>query len=298
MSKREDTAMQVLTETHTVIEQRNYTGSFCGFVLLSSPEFDLHWLAERLQTRWGIAPVDAPQADEFTVEGGQDGDWLDALLAEESVEVLTEPEIAEGNLVFDIPGAMVMIGFLPMPIPDGEAERFAAKNTQWPGAVQAAQEHKAHLMVAVLPREILPVEAGKIYVQILSTCLEADNAVGVYTSGTVLEPAFYQQGVAAMEAGELPLQNWIYVGCYENENGNNAYTLGMDAFGKDEFEILGSSHTLEELRALLNQVTHYVLRRDVTLHDGETIGFAAGQQLPLKRGDGVAVEGHSIQIGY
>ena len=72
----------------------------------------------------------------------------------------------------------------------------------------------------------------------------------------------------------------------------------MDAFGKDELEILGSKHTEQELCDFLFDVVHYVLEGDITLKSGETIGFTADQKLPMKRGDGVAVEGHSIQIGY
>lgn len=127
MLQVENDALTVLTEEHTEEEQRNYTGSFCGFVLLNTASYDLQALADRLKKRWGIVPQVAPE-EEVTVEGGQSGDWLEQLLAEETVDVLTEPEIQDGNLVFDIPGAMVAIGFMPAPVPDGEAERNAASN--------------------------------------------------------------------------------------------------------------------------------------------------------------------------
>lgn len=93
--------------------------------MLNHAEYDLLALKQRLKQQWGIEPVSA-QTDEIIVEGGETGDWFDQLLAEESVDVLTEPEIQDGNLVFDIPGAMVVIGYTPTPVPDGEAERFAA----------------------------------------------------------------------------------------------------------------------------------------------------------------------------
>lgn len=297
MLKFENNPTAVLTETHSAMEQRNYTGSFCGFVLLDKPDYDLAALAERLQQRWGIVPeLDA--VEQFIVEGGEEGDWLDQLLAEETVDVLTAPELQDGNLVFDIPGAMVTVGYMPTPIPDGEAERFAKNNTSWPDALRIAATHAAHLMVAVLPSDLAPVEAGKTYVKLISSCLEGEHAVAAYTSGTVLEPAFYQRITEEMERGVLPIDNWIYFGAYQTETGNNAYTIGMDAFGKDEFEILGSSHTPAELRTFLFDVVYYVLAQDVTLKSGETIGFTEQQKYPVKRGDGVAVEGHSIQIGY
>lgn len=295
--KFEQDPMAVLTEEHSAAEQRNYVGSFCGFVLLQQASYDLTALAERLAQRWGIVPQRGAD-DAIVVEGGQEGDWLDQLLAEETVDILTEPEIADGNLVFDVDGAMIAVGYMPAPVPEGEAERFAANNCFWPGAVEAAASHRAHLMVAVLPRDMEPLEAGKTYVKLISSCLEDENAIGVYTSGTVLEPAFYQKGTAAMEQGELPILNWLYFGVYEKEQGYGAYTIGMDAFGKDELEILASRHTPEELRKFLFDVAYYVLEGDITLKDGETIGFSEEQRLPMKRGDGVAVEGHSIQIAY
>lgn len=53
-------------------------------------------------------------------------------------------------------------------------------------------------------------------------------------TGTVLEPGFYQEVTARMEQGELPVLNWVQLGVYQNEAGNNGYTIGMDAFSKDE----------------------------------------------------------------
>ena len=295
--KRLDEAAAVLTEEHSAAEKRNYTGSFCGFVLLNHAQYDLLALKQRLKQQWGIEPVSA-QTDEIIVEGGETGDWFDQLLAEESVDVLTEPEIQDGNLVFDIPGAMVVIGYTPTPVPDGEAERFAASNYLWKDAVEVTKQHVAHLMVAVLPHVMTPMEAGKTYVKIISSCLEAANAIGVYTSGTVLEPGAYQEITAEMEQGELPVQNWIYFGLYQNEAGNHGYTIGMDAFGKDELEILNSKQSLEDIREFLYNAAYYVLEGDRTLRHGDTIGFHAEQKLQMKRGDGVAVEGHSIQIAY
>lgn len=297
MLKFENNPDAVLNEEHSAMEKRNYTGSFCGFILLDGPGYNLTALADRLKQDWGIAPEESPE-EQIVVEGGAAGDWLDDLLAEASMDVLTAPEVQDGNLVFDMPGAMVAVGYMPEPIPDGEAERFAKNNYMWAGASEAAAKHVAHLMVAVMPRDMEPVEAGKTYVKIMSSCLESGNVIGAYTSGTVQEPLFYQQIVQEMKQGRLPLHNWIYFGTYQNENGNNAYTIGMDAFGKDELEILASKRTDKELRDFLYEVAYYVLEDDITLKSGETIGFEVDQKYPLKRGDGVAVEGHSIQIQF
>ena len=124
MLKFENNPDAVLNEEHSAMEKRNYTGSFCGFILLDGPGYNLTALADRLKQDWGIAPEESPE-EQIVVEGGAAGDWLDDLLAEASMDVLTAPEVQDGNLVFDMPGAMVAVGYMPEPIPDGEAERFA-----------------------------------------------------------------------------------------------------------------------------------------------------------------------------
>lgn len=303
----------VLTEEHSAAERRNYTGSFCGFVLLDTASYDLQGLAERLKQRLQIVPQ-AVGPEEIIVEGGQEGDWLEQLLAEEPLDILTAPDVREDSLLLDIPGAMVAVSFEPSPVPDGEAERIAQNNARWPEAVAVTGRHVAHLMVAVLPQKLAPLEAGKAYVKVVAACLEAANAVAVYTAGTVLEPGAFCEEAAAMEQGRLPLLNWLHVGVYQNEAGNNGYTVGMDAFGKDELEVLGSRHSPEEIRAFLFHVAAYVLKADVTLQRDGILEVPAGQglfaasaiapstqpvlRLSVKRGDGVAVDGHSMQIAY
>ncbi len=42
----------------------------------------------------------------------------------------------------------------------------------------------------------------------------------------------------------------------------------------------------------------YVLGQDVTLNDGETIGFSAEQKLPITRSEGVSLPGMTLKIGY
>ena len=56
--------MEVLTETYSEEEQRNYAGGFCGFVLLEETQYDLPALLVRLQKEWQITPLEAPPVPE------------------------------------------------------------------------------------------------------------------------------------------------------------------------------------------------------------------------------------------
>lgn len=286
--------MPAFVENHTAMEQRNYTGSFCGFVLLKEQAYDLQALSVRLKNSWGIEPY-VQKTEELIVEGGQEGDWFDQLLKED-VDVLTEPEIQDNNLVFEIPGAMIVIGFVPEAVPEGEAERFAKNNGEWKDALEVTKKHKAHLMIAVLPGEKKPLDAGMDYIKIISSALEDPSAVAVYTSSTVLEPAAYRKEAEKMKEGKLPVHNWLHFGFYQNEAGSNAYTIGMDAFGKDELEILGSSKSTEELKQFLLRTSIHVLQDDLMLHEQSVYEDEDGTKISIKREDAVAVEGHSIQF--
>ena len=92
-----------------------------------------------------------------------------------------------------------------------------------------------------------------------------------------------------MHDDELPIFNWIWFGLYRDENGMNAYTYGMDVFGKDEMEVLGTDAEPGDLRDFLASLASYVLENDVELHDGETIGFSAEDKHTITRSPGISL---------
>ena len=156
------------------------------------------------------------------------------------------------------------------------------------------------MLVAVLAHGLTPVEAGKLHVKVIATCLRQPNAIGVYVSGTVFQPEFYIEVANMMKEDEenLPVLAWVYFGLYQSEEGNNVYTYGMTAFGKEEIEILGNKHSLTELQGFMLEIAYYVIGSDVTLRDGETLGVSEEQKLPITRSKGVAVEGMTLKIEY
>lgn len=78
------------------------------------------------------------------------------------------------------------------------------------------------------------------------------------------------------------------------------YTYGMDVFGKEEMEVLNTDAEPEELRDFLASLASYVLACDVTLQDGETIGFSADDKHTITRSPGVSLpeEQMTLKIGY
>ena len=239
----------------------DHKGVFTGFVLLSKGEWDKAQFIQDTKEKWDI-PV-----DEYDASEGKDNDAL----------------------VFEVGDMLAAVSLSTSPIPGGEAEANAENNYMWEDAVKIAREHRAHIMVAVLGKEKDLLEKGKLFTKMLAACCRQKYATGVYTSGVVFEPRFYEGFADMLKEDELPIFNWIWFGLYRNENGMNGYTYGMDVFGKDEMEVLGTDANPNQLRDFLASLVSYVLENDVELHDGETIGFAADDKHAITRSPGVSL---------
>ena len=261
--------MQQAEKADSQGEDSERTGAFVGFVLLSDPSWDKAAFIRDLQEKWGL-----------TVQEDED------------------EETGDDALVFEEGKMIAAVSLMAAPIPNGEAELNAENNFLWPEAVEVTKTHQAHLMVAVLGQEEDLLERGKLYVKLLAACCRQKNALGVYTSGVVFEPRFYEGFADMMQEGELPIFNWIWFGLYRSENGICGYTYGMDVFGFDEMEVLDADADPSEVRDFLASMVEYVLSGGVTLHDGETIGFSAEDKHTITRSPGVALPVMTLKISY
>ena len=237
------------------------TGVFTGFVLLSKGEWDKQQFIRDIKEKWDI-PVDESDASE---------------------------EKDDDVLVFEVGDMLAAVSLATSPIPGGEAEANAENNYMWEDAVKVAREHRAHILVAVLGKEKDLLEKGRLFTKVVAVCCRQKYATGVYTSGVVFEPRFYEGFADMMKNDELPIFNWIWFGLWRNEKGLNGYTYGMEAFGKDEMEVLGTNADPNDLRDFLANLASYVLGSDVELHDGETIGFTADDKHAITRSPGVGL---------
>ena len=242
-------------------DESDHTGVFTGFVLLSKAEWDKEQFIRDMKEKWDIA------VDESDASGEKDDDAL----------------------VFEVGDMLAAVSLAEYPIPGGEAEANAENNYMWEDAVKIAREHRAHLMVAVLGKEKDLLEKGRLFTKVVAACCRQKYATGVYTSGVVFEPRFYEGFADMLKGDELPIFNWIWFGLWRNEKGLNGYTYGMEAFGKDEMEVLGADAEPGDLRDFLASLASYVLENDVELHDGETIGFTADDKHAITRNPGVGL---------
>lgn len=252
-------------------EEKHSGGDFLGFVLLSTPTFDVDAFRGVLKEDWGI---ECPKEPENPREEG----------------------IA---IAFDVYGMMATIGLMEMPVPEGEAEYWANSNfLTREKSLEIAKNHTAHLLVAVLGKDSTPVEAGMLFVKVVSACLKADNALGIYDCGTVWTKENFIQSAMVMKEGELPLMDFVFIGLYQDDKGVSSWSNGLRSFGREELEIIESSHSPSEVYDLMWSVATYIIQEGAILRDGETLGFTKKQKLPLTLSEGVYVEGQSMKIKF
>lgn len=237
-------------------------GVFLGFVLLEKAHWDKGRLIADLKAEWDI---DVPEEDKDDRKDNGD------------------------SLVFEAGDMIAAVSLMHGPVPGGEAEDNAENNYMWPDAVKAAQSHAAHIMVTVLGKETDVRLRGQFFVKLAAAGCRQPGVLGVYTSGVVFEPSFYADMAGVMKEGELPLNNWIWFGLHRREGGVCGYTYGMDVFGKEELEVLDADADPLAVREFLVSLAGYVIGSDVTLNDGETIGFSQGDRHRITRSPGVAL---------
>ncbi|WP_342553825.1 DUF4261 domain-containing protein [Paenibacillus sp. FSL R7-0652] len=244
-------------------QHADYSQTIVGFVLLEREDCDFDLFIRNMKREWNI------EIDE---------------------------QAEEGNLFFEVDGMQVVCAHIAAPVPDREVEGNAKLNILWPEAEQVTSRHQSQIIVSVL-NAVSAVEGHVLFTRTASALLQLDHALAIYMAPLVVEAGQYVEISRGLKDDELPVSLWVFIGLYQNAEGASAYTYGLRNFGKDEMEIIGSSKPLSDVFEMMFMTTTYVVENDVTLHDGETLGFTAEQKLSITRSKGVAAEGDSLKIG-
>ncbi len=248
-------------------EHNKELGNFVSFVLLSEPNWDSRQFVKDLKDEWDI---------NFAIE--EDGDSTDTLVE----------KFGDG---------FIAVSFIPAPVPNGEAEEYAGANYMWPEAESVTKSHKAQILIAATGSDDNLIERAKVTTKIIDACLKQKNAVAVYADGAVYEPQFYHMVAQSLHDDVLPILDWVWFGIFRNGDIPGIYTYGLRKFGKEEIEVYANAQ-LGDIRDFVLDMVAYILEYDVTLNDGETIGFSEDQQLPITLSKGIALSGESLKIAY
>lgn len=244
-------------------------GNFAGFALLSEPRLDKEKFFADLKADWDI-------------------------------DVPDDPEPEDDVIYADVNGYRVVVGLMPAPVPDGEAEYWAKGNYMWQDAVEVAASHKAHAIIAILGKEDDLIEKGKLFVKAVCAIMKQETAVAFYNEGAVFPPKMYLDFAGLMSDGHVPVLNLVWLGIFSDGKQSGVYTYGMRRMGKEEMEVYikADKADFNELREFMLTIASYALETGATLRDGETIGFTEEQKLPITLSKGVAVDGNTLKIGY
>lgn len=204
----------------------------------------------------------------------------------------------EYTLVFNFENNVISVGLMDTPVPNGEAEYYAEANFLWREAVETVKQHKAHLLVTTMNLEGNPIGAAAVFTDVVNTCSNEIKALGIYTTGNVYEPSYYDEWAQKIVNGEYPIPLWVYLGLVNDENGISGYTYGLTKFGRAEVEVIGSSHTVDELYNCLYYVCDWLLTEGAYFHDGETLSFRSDERLTITKSKAVYVTGDSFKISY
>jgi len=244
--------------------------TFVGFVLLDEVRFDAGKYVKDLKEDWNL-----------------DYDF----------EITQE----DNTIIADYNGMIMTASLMPAPIPDNEAVEQAKTNYRWKEAVEAAEKHKAHLLVSLINRgDVDNIEGAKHYVKLLANATKQEGCLGINILGTVIHPQMYYDFAKLYdENDDFPIENIIYIGLYGDENNTvSGYTYGLEQFGKKELEIIKSLEEAEEVYNFLASISDYIITSDVVLNDGETIGFSEEQKIQISVSKGIALDGETIKLGF
>ena len=249
----------------------NGVGAFLSFILLDENKIDLQLLKKQLQDDWEIEIDNDSISDE------------------------------SNTLIQEIGELRVIVGLMPTPIPNNEAVVNAETNFRWKEAIDVAKAHKAHLLVTVMGGENDLLTATDLYVKVCSSCLKQPNATGINTLGSVLEPSFYIDFAENnIKNGDFPIMNMVFFGVFSDNDGEtmNAYTYGLNVYGKKNLEVVNSNKPVNDILDILCSIADYIITSDVTLEDGETIGLSEDQKLSITSSMSDMLGEITLKIGF
>ena len=191
----------------------------------------------------------------------------------------------DNTVSFSLGEDKVVISSMKAPIPWSDLKGPCSAAWYWPEAASQLRQNKAHFLVVVAPGTADLKAAAVKLTKVTAALVESSSAAGVLWggSGTVHAPKPFCQTAAEISADRLPVEIWIGFGLIpESNRTHSVYTSGLEDFGMQEIEIHSSQRDPQFLYERLFDIVHYVLRKDVILHDGETIGISDTERITIQ----------------
>jgi hypothetical protein len=211
-----------------------------------------------------------------------------------------EPDGDDIASVFTLKGEQIGLMNINNPVPADDIEGTARYAYNWNSAREDLKDHTAHVVIAIMDGSHDEVKRFKLQTQLLCSVLRTTDAIGVYNGEQLLliPKDKYLRDARNLQSAALPVNLWVYFGLQVIDGKSNGYTYGLEAFGKDEIEVLDSDEKIDDLLEMLINITEYVLLKDVTFKPGQTVGYTKQQQIMVSYSKGSFVEGNSFKLFY
>ena len=214
-------------------------------------------------------------------------DKLRSALEAEGGEFLpVQVKQSDNTISFHLGDDKIVVSSMKIAVPWGDLRGPCSAAWYWPEAARELRAHKSHILVVVVPgtpdRKAAAIKLTKVTAALVSS----SPALGVFwgSSGTVHAPLPFCETAAAIGPDRLPVEIWVGFGLIpEDGETHSVYTSGLEDFGMQEIEIHSSQRDPQFLYERLFDVVHYVLKRDVLLHDGETIGITDTERITIQQ---------------
>ena len=200
---------------------------------------------------------------------------------------------------FIINNETVAIGLMPAPIPESELKPICEYSYLWKNVSEEVKKHTNHAIVSVLGSNTSILERYKILTKLNASILRTTaNSIGIYKGNqTLLLPKdLYLDFADFLKGDGLPISLWVYLGVINNETESSIYTYGLKEFKKTEIEILNSSLKGNDLYDFLLSIVTYIIESDITLKNGETIGFSEEQKIKITESKGTFLDGKTLKL--
>lgn len=184
-------------------------------------------------------------------------------------------------VVFETPIGRAMVGLIPGPVPDGEADEavhysVSAFERKW-----KLPPHKAHLVVTLHAQGDAMTRISML-TSILAAIAEAAPAVGIYwgDAGATHDPKFFRD-IAKERTTLSRLALWTGITIAREGEGYSLLSLGMKQFDLPDLWLIIPRGKADEGIPFMFDLLGMAVEGGKPLPEGDTVGRTAAEKLPV-----------------
>lgn len=215
-----------------------------------------------------------------------------------NLDVKTDEDLDNETSVFEINGLNVAVALMPAPVPLNEIKEVASYNFHWETAYDELKDHTRHAIISVLQGNQTILDSYLILSKLICSVFITSNCIGIYQGMTtqLFSKDYYLSFVDDIKLNNAISPLWVYVGIRQETEGVSLYTYGLKNFGKLELEIIKSKQNTDDLYDFIYNISDYVINRNITFKNAETVGYTAEQKILLSISKGVYIDGQTIKM--